>query len=62
MCGMICWLRLTSREAAMRSVLRGFADTAYFRNDAITSCTARPSNETISSPTPNGYCLPARTR
>jgi hypothetical protein len=37
MVGMICWLRLTSRAAAMRSVLRGFAEIAYFRNDWISS-------------------------
>ena len=35
MCGMICWLRLTRRDAAMRSVLRSFAEIAYFLNDQI---------------------------
>ena len=51
---MICWLRATSRAAAVRSVLRGLAATAYFRSDWMACCTGCPSNETISSPMPKG--------
>ena len=53
---MICWLRETSRVAAMRSVLRWFAETEYFRSDWMTCCTGWPSNETTSSPMPKGNC------